>query len=46
MAEKEITYEEVSEWILKNRDDEEAMNSLNKLTFPYTTKYKERELQH
>jgi hypothetical protein len=39
----ELTYEEVRAWILANSDDAQAMDDINKLTYVFTSKYKERE---
>lgn len=35
-----ITFEEVVEFIALNSDETEWMDKLNKLTFPFTSKYK------
>ncbi len=35
----EITYEQVRQWILRNSDDQEAMDNINRLTYPFTSKY-------
>ncbi len=40
--EREITYEDVREWIIKNSDDVRAMDDINKLTYVFTSKYAER----
>lgn len=45
MNEKEITYEDVRDWITKNSDNKEAMDELNRLTYVFTTKYEERRLR-
>jgi hypothetical protein len=38
----DITYKDVHDWIVSHSTDEEAMNELNRLTYVFTTKYKER----
>ncbi len=41
----EIGYEDVRKWIVEHSDDKSAMDELNKLTYVFTSKYAERELQ-
>lgn len=36
---KEITIDDVIEFIIKNCDDTELMDKINKTSFPFTTKY-------
>ena len=36
---KEITIDDVIEFIIKNCDDRELMDKINKTSFPFTTKY-------
>lgn len=38
--EREITYDDVLMFIVKNKDNEEMMADLNRTTFPFTAKYK------
>ena len=40
--EKEITYDDVLMFIVKNKDNEEMMGDLNRTTFPFTAKYKRK----
>lgn len=40
--EKEITYDDVLMFIVKNKDNEEMMADLNRTTFPFTAKYKRK----
>ena len=40
--EKEITYDDVLMFIVKNKDNEEMMGDLNRTTFAFTAKYKHR----
>lgn len=35
-----ITFEQVKRWVLDNSDNQEAMDTLNKMTWMFTTKYK------
>lgn len=37
----EITIDDVIEFIIKNSDKTEWMDKINKVTFPFTTKYAE-----
>lgn len=39
MKEKEITLEDVMFFIIQNSENKEAMDKINKTTFPFTTKY-------
>ncbi len=39
----EMTYDEVRGWIIANSDDESAMDAINKLTYIFTSKYKEQQ---
>ena len=34
-----ITFEDVVEFVIKNSDNRERMDKLNKITFPFTTSY-------
>jgi len=34
-----MTLKEIMHWITENVDDVEAMDKINKMTFPFTTKY-------
>lgn len=36
---KEITIDDIIEFIIKNCDDTELMDKINKTSFPFTTKY-------
>ena len=38
---KNMTLDDVLMWIIKNSDDTDAMDKINKLTFSFTSKYKE-----
>lgn len=40
MKQEEIKIEDVIEFIVKNSDNEERMDKINKVTFPFTSKYK------
>ena len=42
MSEKEITLDDVIEFIIRNCDDRKAMDKISKISFPFTTKYLER----
>jgi len=44
-SDKEITYEDVRNWIVSNSDDKELMEEINKLTYVFTSKYAERRLK-
>lgn len=35
----EVTFKGVTEFILNNCDDQEAMDKINKMTFPFTSKF-------
>lgn len=37
---KDISKQQVLSWIVAHADDTELMDKLNKLTFPFTSKYK------
>ncbi|MBO7713852.1 MAG: hypothetical protein J6S85_09810 [Methanobrevibacter sp.] len=37
--EKKITLSDVIEFIVKNSENKERMDKINKITFPFTTKY-------
>ena len=39
--EKKITIDDVIEFIVKNSENKEWMDKINKITFPFTTKYEE-----
>lgn len=39
MKKEEITFTDVVEWIARNSDQTAWMDKLNKLTFPFTSKY-------
>lgn len=39
MQKEEITFTDVVEWIARNSDNTLRMDKLNKLTFPFTSKY-------
>lgn len=39
-TEREAKIEEILLWIIENSSDEEAMDKISTLVFPYTTKYK------
>lgn len=39
MKKEEITFTDVVEWIARNSDNTLRMDKLNKLTFPFTSKY-------
>lgn len=41
--EQNITYEDVRAWIIANSDDKYTMDEINKLTYIFTSKYKERQ---
>jgi len=41
MKEEEITINDVIEFIIKNSDQTERMDKINKVTFPFTSKYAE-----
>lgn len=36
---QEITFEDVVEFVAKNSDETARMDKLNKMTFPFTSKY-------
>lgn len=36
---KNLTLQDIILWIVNNSDDRLAMDKINTLTFPYTTKY-------
>ena len=38
----EITFDDVMEFIIKNSDNRERMDKLNKITFPFTTSYENK----
>lgn len=38
---KDITLEDILYWIVINSDNVEAIDKINKTTFPFTTSYKE-----
>ena len=42
MLKKEITLDDVIEFIIRNCDDRKAMDKISKTSFPFTTKYLER----
>lgn len=42
MMEKEIDLKDVIEYIINHCDDKEAMDKINKITFPFTTRYDEK----
>lgn len=35
----ELTYEQIEAWILEHRKEMDVMDDLNRLTYPYTSKY-------
>lgn len=39
---KELSFEDVEAWILANRKDTDLMDDINRLTYPYTSKYAEQ----
>lgn len=39
IEEMKITFEDVVEFVIKNSDNRERMDKLNKITFPFTTSY-------
>lgn len=38
----EITFEDVIEFVIKNSENRERMDKLNKITFPFTTSYEKK----
>lgn len=36
---KEITFEDVVKFIIENSEETEMMDKINKITFPFTSKY-------
>lgn len=40
-----ITYEDIRKWILANSHDRDAMDEINRLTYVFTSKYAERQVQ-
>lgn len=36
---KDLTWEVVKRWILSNSEDQGLMDNINKLTYPFTSKY-------
>ena len=43
MFKDEITLDDVIEFIIKNCDDRKAMDKISKTSFPFTTKYLEKQ---
>lgn len=42
MDPKDIQFSDVLAWLIQNVDDNVAMDKINKLTFPFTTRYSAR----
>lgn len=40
--EKQITYEDVLMFLIKNKDDVEMMDDLNRTVYPFTSRYKKK----
>jgi len=40
-----ITLEDVIRWVRENSEDEEAMDIVNRLTYSFTPKYRERGMK-
>lgn len=38
-----LGFEEVKRWVIENNDNKAAMDWLNKTTYPFTTRYEERQ---
>lgn len=43
--EREITYDDVLLFIIKNKDNVEIMDDLNKTVYPFTSRYRNRTEQ-
>lgn len=39
MKKSNLTIADILAWIFENREDMDAMDSINKMTFPFTTRY-------
>lgn len=39
MKNNKLTIADILAWVFENRDDMDAMDSINKMTFPFTTRY-------
>lgn len=39
MTKPNLTIADILTWIFENRDDADSMDSINKMTFPFTTRY-------
>lgn len=40
MANKDITPQDIIQWVMDNRDDQEVIDMVSHMIFPYTSKYK------
>jgi hypothetical protein len=36
---KDITLEDIIDWIIRNNEEREAIDKINSVTFPFTSKY-------
>lgn len=36
---KDITLDDIIEWVIKNSENRKAIDKINTITFPFTTKY-------
>lgn len=39
MKNNKLTIADILAWVFENREDMDAMDSINKMTFPFTTRY-------
>jgi hypothetical protein len=39
MANQELTIKDILIWIFEHKDDQDSMDSINKMTYPFTTRY-------
>lgn len=39
MTNQELTIKDILIWIFEHKDDQDSMDSINKMTYPFTTRY-------
>ena len=40
---KTLTFEEVRKWIIENNENTDWMDTLNRITYPFTSKFRSRQ---